>query len=74
MKKFLILIIFATFLCCLTFADNDITPQPYNIDGIGAVQQYQTGKNTYVGINLNLEMLYIATATGSGFTHPAYTA
>lgn len=74
MRKLFALIVFATFLCSLTFADNDITPQPYNIDGIGAVQQYQTGKNTYVGINLNLEMLYIATETGSGFTHPAYTA
>jgi hypothetical protein len=49
-------------------------PQPYTIDGIGTVQQYKTEKNTYVGINLNLEMLYIATETGSGFTHPAYTA
>jgi hypothetical protein len=73
-KKFFALIVFATFLCCLTFANNDITPLPQSIDGIGAVQEYQTGKNTYVGINLNLEMLYIATETGSGFTHPAYTA
>ena len=45
---------------------------PQEIKGVGTVQRYQTGKNLFVGINLNLEMLYIATVTGSGFTHPGY--
>lgn len=72
MKKFFAFIILILFLCNLAYADHDITPISHNINGIGVVQQYKTGKNTYVGINLNLEMLYIATAAGSGFTHPQY--
>jgi hypothetical protein len=72
MKRFygFVLGVLLLFNCAL--ADNEIRQFPREINGIGAVQYYQTGKNTYVGINPNLEMLYIATATGSGFTHPGY--
>ncbi len=74
MRKLFVLFIIIIFLFNLALADGGIRPFSLNINDIGAIQQYQTGKNTFVGINLNLEMLYIATETGSGFTHPAYTA
>lgn len=54
--------------------NNEIKQFPKEINDIGTIGQYQTGKNTFVGINLNLEMLYITTVTGSGFTHPQYAA
>lgn len=73
MRKLYPIVLGLALIFNLSFADNNITKMSNEILGIGTVHQYQTGKNTYVGINLNLEMLLIVTATGSGFTHPGYS-
>lgn len=73
MRKLYPIVLGLALIFNLSFADNNITKMSNEIPGIGTVHQYQTGKNTYVGINLNLEILFIATATGSGFIHPGYS-
>jgi hypothetical protein len=67
MRKLYPIVLGLALIFNLSFADKNITKMSNEIPGIGTVHQYQTGKNTYVGINLNLEMLFITTATGSGF-------
>ena len=73
MKKLLVLVVGIIFLLVPVFADNEITMITQENSGIGTVHQYKIGENTYVGVNFNLETLYLATETGSGFTHPGYT-
>ncbi|NLW47879.1 MAG: hypothetical protein GXY86_11155 [Firmicutes bacterium] len=63
MKRFYTIVLGIIFLFNLSFADNNFTKISNEIPGIWPVYQYQIGKNTYVEINLNLEMLFIATAT-----------
>ena len=71
-KLYLLFLEFIILFFNPVFAETAVNCIPREIEGIGTVYSYQTGKNTFIGVNFNLELLYIATATGSGFTHPAY--
>jgi len=72
LKKFYIFVLGLIFSFNLVWADNQVIKLSKEINEVGIVHQYKTSENSCVGFNLNLEMLYIATMTGSGFTHPAY--
>lgn len=74
MSKWLLLFVGLLLFEGLAAAAPDVVRTPLAVPGIGTVHRYRIGRNVTIGVNFNLELLCIATAAGSGFTHPGYGA
>lgn len=72
MKRFFTLLLVVLLAFCCVYADDGIQKVPKKLNGIGKVSRYKIGDNIYVGTNFNVEMLFIAAATGSKFSHRGY--
>ena len=60
MKKLFTVVLGIILLFNPTFAKITVNSIPEEIENIGTIQKYQTGKNSFIGVNLNLELLFIA--------------
>jgi hypothetical protein len=72
MKRFFAFWLVVLLAFCSVYADDEIQKVPKKLDGIGKVSRYKIGDNIYVGTNFNVEMFFIAAATGSKFSHRGY--